>query len=75
MFWAFISWKKATNFFSLKNIQMEEEIKMVQYKDVDFSSPKDTSKTHLYVEHFYLKLTENWQKDSCTTKAIRNIHM
>ena len=35
--------------------------------------PTNTSKIHLYVEQFSLKLTGDWQKDSCTNKAVRKL--
>ena len=33
------------------------------------------SKMYLHVEQLSLKTNWNWQKDSCTTKAVRKIHL
>ena len=37
--------------------------------------PPWTHQKYIYIwNNSHWKLTENWQKDSCTTKAVRKIH-
>ena len=41
----------------------------------DLSLPMNISKIHLHMEQFSLITNWGWQKDSCTTKTVRKIHL
>ena len=64
----------ALNFFSSRIT--EEEIKTLESWDAELTFPPamNTAKMHPSVEYFHWKQKEDWQKNSYTTKSIRNIH-
>ena len=52
-----------------------ESVKMAKEEDMELTSPWQTHQKYIYMRNnSHWKLTGNWQKDSCTTEAIKKIH-